>query len=500
MAYPLNHGALLVPTSGGISAPPAGSATVKVATVAALKALDASAMSAGDWVFVQEYHSGSNVGGGLFVLIDDASVAADEGHVIAPTVASGNKKYRRESARPGYYLVSDFGGRFDNDPANAAANDTAISNLLTALNTWADADPWAPVGAGAKYNGTWGGTVVFDPGFFVISSPIRFLSTALGLTVKSDGFTVIRQHTDNTECFILESRHEPADTMQYLFRMTLIEGFGFTYTNVQDSSDTNSICIAIDNANQTTTAGHSQTGKITRCEFSRCYRGIAPASTWKAGNGGFFSAWEISHLYGRGCVGGLIYLNGLGDSPDMRIVHIYGNYSTTLGDMPIIHVDQFSGLYVDTVEFNDTDLGPIGLRITNCQMVTVKNVMGERLYYNSTHNYNSLVSIESANTFGTVENLKAIHVTKGAGASCFLLRVYGCKSLTAMGALKTRNHSGTGDWRFLFLNSGATARLQADLLQDTATVTLSATTLVAAGPPASTLNVAGTYSTTAIDY
>lgn len=131
-------GAYTVPAGGG------GAGIAYVASIAALRAMSVTGLSAGQQVMVGGYAALNDGGGGLFTV--SLSSATDDGGVVINSTA-GTGSYTRDAAYTGQGLhFSWFGGKGDNSTSNTTAFNAALAYVKS-------------VGASANWGTTLGAPV-----------------------------------------------------------------------------------------------------------------------------------------------------------------------------------------------------------------------------------------------------------------------------------------------------------------------------------------------------
>lgn len=341
-----------------------------VASIAALKAIGVSGLSAGTRVFVQAYYSGGNTGGGGFVLIDDAGETADDGHVIAPTVASGNKKWLRMGVNRMIANVLNFGARADNGTTD---NATAFSNAVTSLRN-------AAVGPGPN---SWdtalpGATLIIPPaptsdGAYYTSGTIEMDTSTMSFTITGISSARIRSTDKTKEIINIRTISGGPAYPRNLQRAAIVKNLNVGFTQSLSASDTGAIGIELDDVNGGPVHGLA----IYNMFFNNVYSAI-----YGEGN---YTMTDLDHIWVQGYAGDAISFQGnVGTNCRISNIFIQGNpnsgkYAYKLKDM---HSLIWSG---GSIEGQNEDLSnPIGQTLlTECVNVTMISPRWEKCTVNN---------------------------------------------------------------------------------------------------------------------
>ena len=225
-----------------VRAPTGGSSiwAASVASVKALKALDASTLNVGDRIWVDGYHSGSMCGGGAFIVVDNTA-PEDGGHLFAPERPSGNKKFSRVNSEALVANVKHFGA-----VGNGLADDTAAIAAA-----WASVRGAAYRSGGADWNKHIpGATLLFPPAapYYKVSDTIVLDTQTISFQVSGAEYARILG-TDKTKPIFKIQNIIGAGYPGNLQRGAVIKNLMLGYSENLSSSDEDAVAIQLSATN-----------------------------------------------------------------------------------------------------------------------------------------------------------------------------------------------------------------------------------------------------------
>lgn len=417
-----------------------------VASVAALKALDISTLTAGERVWVDGYYNTSTKGGGLFY-VEDTTDAADDGHLIAPTTPDGNKKYRRAGYNYRQVDPMEWGVKDDSSDASAGTNADRLQAAVDAMVAYME--PLYEYGCCIDFANCEGDVHIDDE--IILKTELLELRVT---STKGQGTLV--QITDNKMIFRMSVEFPyyvpPAgsnNSTYSIFRQPVFENLYFKWKNAQPATNTSAIAIGItdqvardqyiverdawnlaNGGSDTSTYGRGGTMRMTvrDCNFRNGFQGVGNMISGSNGysqpgssvstNGVYWNTFAMDNCRFDGMSGEWVYM---GHGPGARVTRLYGQCQ--LAEKPVLYFVAADSVMVDGVEVNDFSSAANSIiYFGNCGPVDVKNLQFERCTVPTYHN--GFVHFVSDGTTARVGPIHYLNSTLPSSSQTALLRSY----------------------------------------------------------------------------